>query len=207
MSAPVPGAWISCEYGVPGSWAAGYHTGRDWAAPQGTPVLATRGGTVIEMGYAGDYGNQVIIDHGNGIRSLYNHLVRFSRSLGPINAGEQVGEVGSTGNSTGPHCHYEERTQPYGYHDHRRPEYDQGGTAPGSGTPSTPSSTEEDDMFIAEAPARGAALMAPGYFKGLTEEERDVLMDFGVRLVKHNERGFDVCRAVMLQGQDSVTTD
>ena len=74
-------------------------------------------------------------------------------------------------------------------------------TYQGSGKEPT---TQEDEMFIAEAPGRGAALMAPGYYHSLNEEERDVLRDFGVRLVQHNDRGFDVAQAAMMHGTQDV---
>jgi len=68
-------------------------------------------------------------------------------------------------------------------------------------------SEEDEDMFICEAPNRGAGLFAPGYYLSLTLEQRDVLTDLGVRRTTHNDRGYDVARAAMLQGQDSVNTD
>jgi hypothetical protein len=67
--------------------------------------------------------------------------------------------------------------------------------------------TEEEDMFIVEAPNRGAGLFAAGYYLSLTLEQRDVLTDLGVRRYNHNDRGFDVARAAMLQGEDSVSAD
>jgi len=66
---------------------------------------------------------------------------------------------------------------------------------------------EDEDMFIVEAPNRGAGLFAPGYYISLTLEQRDVLTDLGVRRTNHNDRGYDVARAAMLQGTDSVSAD
>jgi murein DD-endopeptidase MepM/ murein hydrolase activator NlpD len=87
-----------------------YHKGQDIAAPSGTPVIATADGNVIIAGWLKGYGNVVYIDHGNGISTRYGHLSRIDVALGqPIKRGEQLGLVGSTGRSTGPHLHYEVR--------------------------------------------------------------------------------------------------
>jgi Membrane proteins related to metalloendopeptidases len=85
------------------------HTGLDFAAPQGTPIYATGDGTVTETGYEdGGYGNHVIINHGYGYQTLYGHMVRIKARRGvKVKRGEVIGWVGSTGKSTGPHCHYE----------------------------------------------------------------------------------------------------
>ncbi len=84
------------------------HRGIDIAAGYGTPVGASRSGTVIFIGWNGGYGMTVIVDHGGGITSLYAHLSKILASHGPkIGPGEAVGLVGSTGISTGPHLHFE----------------------------------------------------------------------------------------------------
>lgn len=85
------------------------HTGLDFAAPIGTPIYATGNGTVIEANYdAGGYGYHVIIDHGYGYQSLYGHMFKIKAHLGQqVKRGEVIGWIGSTGKSTGPHCHYE----------------------------------------------------------------------------------------------------
>lgn len=85
------------------------HAGLDFAAPQGTPIYATADGTVTLAGNSGDgYGNHVIINHGYGYETLYGHMVRVKASTGKlVKRGEIIGYVGSTGKSTGPHCHYE----------------------------------------------------------------------------------------------------
>jgi murein DD-endopeptidase MepM/ murein hydrolase activator NlpD len=135
MTSPVPGYGIGTPYGKPGSWAAGYHTGNDYPAPAGKPVVATRAGKVTKAQYDGDYGNRVEILTGD-VEHSYSHLSAFSVSVGQqVAEGQQVGQVGSTGNSTGPHCHYEERTSPYGYSDDRKPQFDitSGGAPPPSG--------------------------------------------------------------------------
>lgn len=86
-----------------------FHYGLDFAAPQGTPIYATADGTVTTAGSTGNgYGNHVVINHGYGYETLYGHMVRVKVSNGQaVKRGEVIGWVGSTGKSTGPHCHYE----------------------------------------------------------------------------------------------------
>ena len=85
------------------------HAGIDFTAPSGTPVYATAAGTVETAGFhAGGYGNHIIINHGYGYKTLYGHIVRLKKRVGQrVTRGEVIGWVGSTGKSTGPHCHYE----------------------------------------------------------------------------------------------------
>lgn len=86
-----------------------YHPGLDFAAPIGTPIYATADGVVTDAGYnEGGYGNRVIINHGFGYETLYGHMYRIKAKRGQkVKRGEVIGYVGSTGKSTGPHCHYE----------------------------------------------------------------------------------------------------
>ena len=86
-----------------------FHAGLDFSAPQGTPIYATADGTVSTAGNSGNgYGNHVIINHGYGYETLYGHMVRVKTRNGQtVKRGEVIGWVGSTGKSTGPHCHYE----------------------------------------------------------------------------------------------------
>jgi murein DD-endopeptidase MepM/ murein hydrolase activator NlpD len=86
-----------------------FHAGLDFAAPQGTPIYATANGTVITAGNTGNgYGNHVVINHGYGYETLYGHMFRVKTRVGQkVKRGEIIGYVGSTGKSTGPHCHYE----------------------------------------------------------------------------------------------------
>lgn len=85
------------------------HAGLDFAAPQGTPIYATADGTVTLAGNVGNgFGNHVIINHGYGYETLYGHMFKIKVRAGKkVKRGEIIGYVGSTGKSTGPHCHYE----------------------------------------------------------------------------------------------------
>lgn len=86
------------------------HAGTDFAAPKGTKVLAAGSGIVITAKEWGGYGNAIMIDHGNGKWTLYAHLSRIRVKEGDeVKAGQHIGDVGSTGASTGPHLHYEVR--------------------------------------------------------------------------------------------------
>lgn len=85
------------------------HAGLDFAAPSGTPIYATADGVVQAAGFKTDgYGNKVVINHGYGYQTLYGHMVRVKARVGQrVKRGEVIGYIGSTGKSTGPHCHYE----------------------------------------------------------------------------------------------------
>jgi murein DD-endopeptidase MepM/ murein hydrolase activator NlpD len=86
------------------------HQGLDIAAPIGTPIMASRAGTVIFAGWQGGYGNFVLIDHGGGYVTGYGHQSRLGTTVGAdVARGQVIGFVGSTGHSTGPHCHFEVR--------------------------------------------------------------------------------------------------
>ena len=86
------------------------HTGLDFRAATGDPVRATANGKVVSSGSAGGYGRMVEIDHGNGLTTRYGHLSEINVRVGDvIKIGQVIGEVGSTGRSTGPHLHYETR--------------------------------------------------------------------------------------------------
>jgi murein DD-endopeptidase MepM/ murein hydrolase activator NlpD len=90
-------------YGIPKM-----HSGLDFTAPQGTPIYATGDGTVTAAGPGTGTGNHVIINHGYGYETEYMHMVRVKARPGQrVKRGEVIGWVGSTGASTGPHCHYE----------------------------------------------------------------------------------------------------
>ncbi len=108
---PVAGAYrLTARFGETGAhWASGTHTGLDFAAPVGTPVIAASGGRIVQAGYTGPYGNLVVIDHG-AVATYYAHLSTISVSVDDeVGTGHQVGAVGATGNATGPHLHFEVR--------------------------------------------------------------------------------------------------
>ena len=103
---PLNSSRVSAGYlGYPG------HRGIDFPSPQGTPVMAAESGTVTTVLYSNkSYGNRVIIDHGNGISTLYGHNSSISVSLGQkVSKGQTIAGVGSTGRSTGNHVHFEIR--------------------------------------------------------------------------------------------------
>lgn len=90
----------------------GQHQGIDFAAPTGTPVFTVAEGTVAHAGRSGGYGNLVVVDHGGGITTYYAHLSAFGTGIhegAKVERGQEIGLVGSTGQSTGPHLHYEIR--------------------------------------------------------------------------------------------------
>lgn len=86
-----------------------FHAGLDFTAPQGTPIYATADGVISTAGFSnGGYGNHVVINHGYGYETLYGHMFRVKVRQGQsVKRGDLIGYVGSTGKSTGPHCHYE----------------------------------------------------------------------------------------------------
>ncbi|MBM5827746.1 MAG: M23 family metallopeptidase [Cyanobacteria bacterium M_surface_7_m2_040] len=93
-----------------GAWRM--HTGVDFAAPSGTPVLAALSGTVVLAESLSGYGLTVILDHGRGLQTLYAHLQQIEVTVGSsLNEGEPLGRVGMTGTATGPHLHFELRRQ------------------------------------------------------------------------------------------------
>ena len=112
---PILGSAITTsEFGwrmhpIVGQWLM--HAGKDFAAPEGTPVVAALSGTVLSSGLAGGYGIAVELDHGNpSRRTLYGHLSEIYVKAGQtVRQGEVIGRVGSTGLSTGPHLHFELR--------------------------------------------------------------------------------------------------
>jgi murein DD-endopeptidase MepM/ murein hydrolase activator NlpD len=95
------------------SWSQGYHTGVDFAVPTGTSVKAVAAGQVVTSGWGGSFGYQVVIRHSDGRYTQYAHLSAISVKSGQtVGAGQRLGRSGSTGNSTGPHLHFEVRTGP-----------------------------------------------------------------------------------------------
>ena len=111
MVNPVPGYPVTTAYWIPGShWTAcGHHTGIDIAAPHGTPVVAARGGELKRVSYGAAFGtDQLLVVAPDGSADFYAHLLR-PRGAVPrrVAAGERIGDVGSDGNATGPHLHFE----------------------------------------------------------------------------------------------------
>lgn len=109
---PAPGATFTSGFGYrdhPISSFRSCHYGIDLAAPTGTPILAAKGGMVEEAGWNnGGFGNLVVIDHGNGVKTLYAHNSQLKVSKGQqVAQGDIIALMGSTGNSTGPHLHFE----------------------------------------------------------------------------------------------------
>ena len=99
---------LSARYGQRGGiWSSGWHTGLDFRVKSGTPVVAAANGTVISSGWGGAYGYRIEIDHGNGYITTYNHLSKIEVTDGRVAAGQEIGKSGSTGNTTGPHLHFE----------------------------------------------------------------------------------------------------
>ena len=87
-----------------------FHSGLDIGADYGVPIVAAQSGVVIEAGWIGGYGNTVMIDHGGGIVTLYGHNQSLAVDVGQsVAQGQVISYCGSTGNSTGPHCHFEVR--------------------------------------------------------------------------------------------------
>lgn len=114
---------ISQSYGVPGDYAAGFHTGTDFACPVGTRVVAPHDSRVHKIGLDDDYGRYVILAGVGGKRDwLFAHLSAVHVSVGQlVKRGTGFASSGDTGNSTGPHLHAEERHSPFGYHDTQVP--------------------------------------------------------------------------------------
>lgn len=111
LRTPVEAAWISSHYGMRTHPILGFsrmHAGVDFAAQEGTTVKAAGDGEVVEAGWNGDYGNYIRIRHQDGYETAYAHLSAMHVEVGDlVLQGERIGEVGSTGLSTGPHLHYE----------------------------------------------------------------------------------------------------
>ena len=113
MKTPINGARLSSSYGKRKHPILGYtkmHTGTDFAAPKGTPIMASGDGKVIKAGWCGGGGNCVKIKHNSTYQTVYAHMSKFGRGIKKgtrVKQGQIIGYVGSTGMSTGPHLHYE----------------------------------------------------------------------------------------------------
>ncbi|MFC8595991.1 M23 family metallopeptidase [Streptomyces atroolivaceus] len=111
---PVAGSHVTTGYQSGGAlWSSGSHSGVDFQAASGSSVVAVGAGTVVEAGWGGAYGNNIVLRMNDGTYTQYGHLSSIGVSVGQsVGSGEQIGLSGSTGNSTGPHLHFEARTTP-----------------------------------------------------------------------------------------------
>ena len=108
---PTTGYRLTARFGMAGGLWSSNHTGLDFAAASGTPIIAVANGVITKTGYAGAYGNQTVQTLEDGTEIWYCHQTddRRHASARPVIGGQQIGTVGSTGNSTGPHLHLEVR--------------------------------------------------------------------------------------------------
>ena len=106
---PLPGhTYISCHFGEVDAFGNAGHRGTDIPAPEGTPILAAHSGTVLISGWNDSYGNQVLLDNGAGLSTRYAHMTKTAVTAGEaVTAGQVIGYVGNTGDSTGNHLHFE----------------------------------------------------------------------------------------------------
>lgn len=105
LSWPLSSNKITSPYGTR---SRGFHSGIDLVAKTGTPVYASAGGKVVLSSWYYGYGNCIVVDHGNGLKTRYAHLSGFNVKVGDtVSRGQQIGRSGNTGNSTGPHLHFE----------------------------------------------------------------------------------------------------
>ncbi|MFD8464732.1 M23 family metallopeptidase [Streptomyces cyaneofuscatus] len=111
---PVAGSSVTTGYKSGGAlWSSGSHSGVDFRAASGSSVVAVGAGTVVEAGWGGAYGNNIVLRMTDGTYTQYGHLSSIGVSVGQsVGSGQQIGLSGSTGNSTGPHLHFEARTTP-----------------------------------------------------------------------------------------------
>ncbi|MER5310072.1 M23 family metallopeptidase [Streptomyces sp. NPDC002773] len=115
---PVTSYTLTASYNQGGAMWASKHSGQDFAVPVGTPVKAAGAGTVVKAGPNGGgdgpaYGNAIVVKHANGTYSQYAHLSKIKAHVGQkVAAGQQIALSGNTGNSSGPHLHFEIRTTP-----------------------------------------------------------------------------------------------
>ncbi|MFH9727955.1 M23 family metallopeptidase [Streptomyces sp. NPDC017254] len=109
---PVAGSYVSTGYQTGGSlWSSGSHSGIDFHASYGSSVVSVGSGTVVEAGWGGAYGNNIVIRMHDGTYTQYGHLSSIGVYVGQsVEPGQQIGISGSSGNSTGPHLHFEART-------------------------------------------------------------------------------------------------
>ena len=113
MKTPINGARLSSPFGMRKHPIDGFnkmHKGTDFAAPLGTPIMASGSGVIKKAGWCGGGGNCVVIKHNSTYQTIYAHMSKFAKSIRAgvrVKQGQTIGYVGSTGKSTGPHLHYE----------------------------------------------------------------------------------------------------
>lgn len=111
FTVPVDYKRVSSNFGYrenPVTKAYGFHSGIDLAAPEGTPIYAAYAGSVSEVGYSAVRGNYIVLEHGNGVRTVYCHCSTILAEKGAnLKSGEVIAAVGATGQTTGPHLHFE----------------------------------------------------------------------------------------------------
>ncbi|MEU5704747.1 transglycosylase family protein [Streptomyces aurantiacus] len=113
LTAPVSAGTGTPYHATGSSWSKGYHTGVDFPVPTGTSIKSVGAGSVVTAGWGGSFGYQVVIRHGDGRYTQYAHLSAISVKAGQsVGGGQRIGRSGSTGNSSGPHLHFEVRTGP-----------------------------------------------------------------------------------------------
>ncbi|MEC4016864.1 M23 family metallopeptidase [Streptomyces sp. H27-D2] len=113
---PVNKYSLGSTFGIGGSHWSHKHSGQDFVVPEGTSVKAAHGGTVVDAGWGGAYGNNIVIKHDGHTFTQYGHLSKLDVKVGQkVATGQDIAKSGSTGNSTGPHLHFETRkTAVYG---------------------------------------------------------------------------------------------
>ena len=113
MKTPINGAKLSSPYGMRKHPIDGFnkmHQGTDFAAPMGTPIMASGSGIIKKAGWCGGGGNCIVIKHNSAYQTIYAHMSKFAKGMRSgirVKQGQTIGYVGSTGKSTGPHLHYE----------------------------------------------------------------------------------------------------
>ena len=113
MKTPINGARLSSPYGMRKHPIDGFnkmHRGTDFAAPMGTPIMASGSGVIKKAGWCGGGGNCIVIKHNSTYQTIYAHMSKFAKGMRSgvrVKQGQTIGYVGSTGKSTGPHLHYE----------------------------------------------------------------------------------------------------
>ena len=113
MKTPINGARLSSSFGMRKHPIDGFnkmHRGTDFAAPEGTPIMASGNGVIKKAGWCGGGGNCVVIKHNSTYQTVYAHMSKFAKGIRSgirVKQGQTIGYVGSTGKSTGPHLHYE----------------------------------------------------------------------------------------------------